>query len=73
MLAREVSEIDVILGGHTHTFMKEPLLLTNDQGFTTTINQVGWAGIYLGRIDITFTKKGKGIASASPIVLRNEV
>ncbi|MEM9327239.1 MAG: metallophosphatase [Bacteroidota bacterium] len=72
LLAKEVSEIDVILGGHTHTFMDEPLLLTNDQGFTTTINQVGWAGINLGRIDVQFTAKGKGTVAHKPILLANQ-
>jgi len=72
-LAQEVSEIDVILGGHTHTFMDEPLLLTNSQGFTTTINQVGWAGINLGRIDVEFTESAKGIASSEVIMLNNRV
>lgn len=72
LLAREVSEIDVILGGHSHTFMDEPLLLTNAEGFTTTINQVGWAGINLGRIDVTFSTKGKGMVAYHPIPLKPE-
>ena len=72
ILAQEVSEIDVILGGHTHTFMDEPLLLTNNEGFTTTINQVGWAGINLGRIDVEFTVKGKGTVAYKPIALMNK-
>lgn len=73
ILAQEVSEIDVILGGHTHTFMDEPLLLTNSEGFTTTINQVGWAGINLGRIDVEFTAKGKGTVAFNPIAISNKV
>ncbi len=72
-LAQEVSEIDVILGGHTHTFMEEPLLLTNSEGFITTINQVGWAGINLGRIDVAFTQKGKGVIAFKPVPVTNEV
>lgn len=72
MLAQEVSEIDVILGGHTHTFMEEPLLLTNTEGYTTTINQVGWAGINLGRIDVEFTPKGKGFVAFNPIALSGD-
>ncbi|MEL7006188.1 MAG: hypothetical protein AAFN93_26190 [Bacteroidota bacterium] len=67
VLAQEISEIDVILGGHTHTFMEEPLLIKNSEGFTTTINQVGWAGINLGRIDVKFTAKGKGTVAFNPI------
>ena len=51
--------------------MPEPLLLTNNDGFTTTINQVGWAGINLGRIDVEFTEKGKGMVAHKPMVLRN--
>ncbi|MDN3204414.1 bifunctional metallophosphatase/5'-nucleotidase [Algoriphagus sediminis] len=73
ILAKEVSEIDVILGGHTHTFMEEPLLLTNSEGFTTTINQVGWAGINLGRIDVMFTEKGKKVVAFNPMPLLNKV
>lgn len=69
VLAREVSGIDVILGGHTHTFMEEPLLLTNSDGHTTIINQVGWAGINLGRIDIDFSPKGKELLAHRPIEL----
>ena len=53
--------------------MDQPLLLTNDQGFTTTINQVGWAGINLGRIDVEFSTKGKEIASSEVIMLDNRV
>lgn len=64
-LAEAVSGIDLILGGHTHSFLNEPKRYTNAQGFETTINQVGWAGIYLGRIDVSFAAgKGKQIASA---------
>ncbi len=72
ILAQEVSEIDIILGGHTHTFMEEPLLLTNHQGFTTTINQVGWAGINLGRIDVEFSPKGKNMVAFNPIPLHKK-
>ncbi|WP_422355847.1 bifunctional metallophosphatase/5'-nucleotidase [Roseivirga pacifica] len=71
ILAQEVSEIDIILGGHTHTFMDTPLLLTNYDGFTTTINQVGWAGINLGRIDVEFNPKGKDTIAFNPILLSN--
>lgn len=71
-LAQEVNGIDVILGGHTHTFMEEPLLLTNGDGFTTIINQVGWAGINLGRIDVEFTPMGKEMVAYSPIVISGQ-
>jgi 5'-nucleotidase len=56
VIAKESKNIDVILGGHTHTFMKEAAYENNKRGKAVLINQVGWAGILLGRIDIYFEK-----------------
>jgi 5'-nucleotidase len=58
-LASEVAGIDVILGGHTHTFLDEPEVVASPSGWTTLINQVGFAGIRLGRIDITVDSEGR--------------
>ncbi len=57
ILAQKVSGIDLILGAHTHTFLDQPMVTQNKEGFRTMIAQVGWAGIKLGKIDITFTRK----------------
>ncbi|MFY0672136.1 MAG: metallophosphatase [Bacteroidia bacterium] len=57
-LAESVNGIDLILGGHTHTFLNEPIVYENVQGHKTIINQVGWAGINLGRIDVNFGPTG---------------
>ncbi|HAF36963.1 MAG TPA: metallophosphatase [Sphingobacterium sp.] len=51
ILAAKTSDIDLIIGGHTHTFLNEPTLVTNLKGTKTVVNQVGFAGINLGRID----------------------
>ena len=51
-LAEETQNIDIILGGHTHTFFDKPLVLKNSKNKEVLINQVGWGGVYLGRIDI---------------------
>lgn len=51
-LAAETENIDIILGGHTHTFFDKPLVLKNSKNKDILINQVGWGGVYLGRIDI---------------------
>lgn len=51
-LAAETRNIDIILGGHTHTFFEKPLVLKNKDNKDVLINQVGWGGVYLGRIDI---------------------
>lgn len=56
-LAKNTSGIDLIIGGHTHTFLPEPQKLKNKDGKIVLVNQVGWAGLYLGRIDFYMEKK----------------
>lgn len=53
-LAQQTAGIDVILGGHTHTFLDEPLVVKNKLGKPVVINQAGWAGLQLGRIQLEF-------------------
>lgn len=53
-LAEQTSGIDLILGGHTHTFMKAPDRIKNKSGNFTLVNQAGWGGLALGRLDFTF-------------------
>ncbi len=61
-LAEQTQDIDLIIGGHTHTFLDKPSKVLNQAGKITLINQVGWAGLNLGRIDFYFNKnKGKGV------------
>ena len=50
-LARKTENIDLIIGGHTHTFLDKPTVETNKAGKKVLINQVGCYGLYLGRID----------------------
>ncbi|MDP1728123.1 MAG: bifunctional metallophosphatase/5'-nucleotidase, partial [Bacteroidota bacterium] len=54
VLASKTQNIDLILGGHTHTFLPEPVQYKNLVNKNVLVNQVGWAGINLGRIDFTF-------------------
>ncbi len=56
-MAPLTSHVDLILGGHTHTFLKEPTILKNALQKNVIINQVGWAGLNLGRIDFTFNEQ----------------
>jgi 5'-nucleotidase len=56
VLAQNTSNIDLILGGHTHTFFEKPLEYKNKEQKIVVINQVGWAGIMLGKLDFHFTK-----------------
>lgn len=59
ILAAETEYIDLIIGGHTHTFMPEPELIVNKKGSEVAINQVGWGGLALGRLDYTFSGVNK--------------
>jgi 5'-nucleotidase len=58
-LAAETSMTDLILGGHTHTFLDEPLVEKNKAGKEVIVNQAGWGGLVLGKIDVVFERSGK--------------
>jgi 5'-nucleotidase len=53
-LAKKTADIDLIIGGHTHTFLDKPTIVLNKKGEQTLVNQVGCYGINLGRIDFYF-------------------
>jgi 5'-nucleotidase len=55
LLAQKTKNIDLIIGGHTHTFLDKPIVETNRDGQPILINQVGCFGINLGRIDFYFS------------------
>ena len=55
-LAKESGNIDLIIGGHTHTFLDAPVVYKNKKGQDVIVNQVGFAGIILGRLDFEFSK-----------------
>ncbi len=58
LMAREVSGIDVIVGGHSHTAIKDPVVESG-----TVIVQAGSNGIYLGVLHLGFDSEGKKILS----------
>ena len=59
ILASQTDGIDLILGGHTHTFLPEPQTFVNKSGKNAMVNQVGWAGLLLGKINFYFDKNKK--------------
>lgn len=70
VLATQTENVDLIIGGHTHTFLSEPLVYKNKKGNDVLVNQVGWAGINLGRLDFDFTKSStKKLSEASSITV----
>lgn len=69
MLAKNTENIDLIIGGHTHTFMDKPEIHTNRQGKKVLINQVGCYGLFLGRIDFYFDDENNLSSDALTIIV----
>ena len=59
ILAQRTSNIDLIIGAHTHRFFEKPRVYKNAAGEQVLVNQAGWGGIQLGRIDYEFTSNSK--------------
>ncbi|HLT88248.1 MAG TPA: metallophosphatase [Sphingobacterium sp.] len=55
-LAARSRHLDIILGGHTHTFLNEPTRVSDLDGKEVWVNQMGFAGIRLGRLDVVFNQ-----------------
>ncbi|XP_060065444.1 snake venom 5'-nucleotidase-like [Ylistrum balloti] len=86
-LAAEVEGLDVIVGGHTHTFLYTgtppsndepegpyPTVITNENGEKTLVVQAYWSGKYLGFIDVTFDDNGHVTQwEGAPILLDSTV
>lgn len=68
-LAKQTKDIDLIIGGHTHTFLEKPTIETNLEGKSVLVNQVGCYGINLGRIDFYFTNDKKFDSSTRNIIV----
>ena len=57
-LARNTKDIDLIIGGHTHTLLPKPTIEKNSVGENVIINQCGKSGVYMGQIDFYFSADG---------------
>lgn len=68
-LAQETKDIDIIIGGHSHTFLDKPVIYKNSAGKNVVINQVGAYGINLGRIDFYLSSDKKYIGQEKNIVV----
>ena len=60
VIAKNTHYIDLIIGGHTHTFLDVPDSVKNLNGNETLINQVGYGGVNLGRLDFAFERDRRG-------------
>ena len=61
ILAKETKYIDLIIGGHTHTFLDKAVTFSNKDGKPTLVNQAGWAALRLGRVDFYFSREKERI------------
>jgi 5'-nucleotidase len=68
VLARKTRNIDLIIGGHTHTFLSKPYIEKNLDGEQVVINQVGCYGLNLGQIDFYFSE-GRTVFEGKTIVV----
>lgn len=55
-LVQKTDHIDIILGGHSHTFMKKPAFYLNKDGVEVPVLHTGKSGIYVGQLNLTLTK-----------------
>ncbi len=69
LLASKTKHTNLIIGGHTHTFMEKPDVRNNLNGDPVIINQVGCYGINLGRIDFYFDSAKKVSAEGISITV----
>jgi 5'-nucleotidase len=68
-LAALTKDIDLIIGGHTHTFLDKPTIVKNADQKEVLINQVGCYGINLGRIDFYFDSNMQKSSQGKSIIV----
>ena len=68
-LAAKTKNIDLIIGGHTHTFLPKPTVTKNSIGENVLVNQVGCYGINIGRIDFYFDSNKNIISKGKSIIV----
>jgi 5'-nucleotidase len=69
LLAQKTKNIDLIIGGHTHTFLDKPVIEKNSDGKDVLINQVGCFGLNLGRIDFYLSNNNEVINKGKKIIV----
>lgn len=56
VLAAKSEYLDIIIGGHSHTFMKQPDMIKNLLGKEVMVYQAGKYGVNVGKIEVEFEK-----------------
>lgn len=57
LLVPQIRGVDMVLGGHTHTFLATPTWLNDADGKKVPISQMGKNGQFVGTMTVNFTKK----------------
>lgn len=72
LLAAAVSGIDIIVGGHSHTELKKPVVVDKDKDGVkkdpTVIVQAYQYSDFLGTLDVNFDKDGKVIGQSGELI-----
>jgi 5'-nucleotidase len=68
VIAKNTQYLDLVIGGHTHTFLNAPDEVRNIDGKQVLINQVGHAGLNLGRLDFVFERNTRGKKGYASVV-----
>jgi len=68
-LAKATKDIDLIIGGHTHTFLPKPTIVKNVADKNMLVNQVGCYGLYLGRVDFYFDEFNQKTSKETTILV----
>lgn len=67
-LAEEMSELDLIIGGHSHTVVEEPVFV-ND----TLVTQAGSDTEYLGKVMVTFNEDNEIVEKDSKLIATEDI
>jgi len=55
--AAKTHNIDLILGGHSHSFIETPVYYKNLDGKEVPVTQMWRNGVYVGKINLKFERK----------------
>ncbi|XP_075454007.1 5'-nucleotidase isoform X2 [Ascaphus truei] len=87
LIAQKVKGVDVVIGGHTNTFLytgpppsndvpvgQYPFMVTSDDGRSVPVVQAYAFGKYLGYLNVTFDEQGNVLhSSGNPILLNSSI
>lgn len=70
-MAESLPDVDVVVGGHSHTRLDKPVIVKRADGSNCYVVQTGCYGRALGRLDLAFDSKGELLLPQSKYRLIN--